>query len=220
MLARQAFVETMNMLNLSALDLLTTTRSVRQRLDLTRAVPPALIRQCIEIALQAPSGSNAQGWHFVVLTDAAKKRAIADLYRKAWHAYAGFEAGAVQGNEGASRVARSADYLALHLHEVPAWVLPCIEGRAESASSGHMAGLYGSILPAAWSFMLAARLHGLASCWTTLHLGYEREAAQILGIPYDTVTQAALIPVAYPIGADFKPGARKSLDGIVHEEAW
>jgi nitroreductase len=208
------------MLNLSALDLLTTTRSVRQRLDLTRTVPLDVIRECIEIALQAPSGSNAQRWHFVIVTDVAKKRAIADLYREAWHAYAGFEAGAIQNQDSASRIARSADYLALHLHEVPTWVLPCIEGRPEAGSSGHMAGLYGSILPAAWSFMLAARLHGLASCWTTLHLGYEREAAQILGIPFETVTQAALIPVAYPLGTDFKPGARKSLDGVLHEETW
>lgn len=210
----------MDMLNLSALDLLTTTRSVRQRLDLTRAVPSELIRQCIEIALQAPSGSNSQRWHFVVITDAAKKRAIADLYRKAWRAYAGAEAGALQGRDVPSTVARSADYLALHLHDVPTWVLACIEGRAEAAPSAQMAGLYGSILPAAWSFMLAARLHGLASCWTTLHLKYEREAAQILGIPYDTVTQAALIPVAYPIGTDFKPGARKALDGVLHQETW
>ena len=208
------------MLDISALELLMTTRSVRRRLDLTRAVPPDVIRQCIEIALQAPSGGNAQRWHFVVVTDAAKKRAIADLYRMAWRAYAGYEAGAMQITDGAPPIARSADYLALHLHEVPVWVMPCIEGRPESTSSGNMAGLYGSILPAAWSFMLAARLHGLASCWTTLHLGYEREAAQILGIPYDTVTQAALIPVAYPIGMDFKPGARKSLDGVLHVEGW
>ena len=131
----------MDMLNLSALDLLTTTRSVRQRLDLTRAVPTELIRQCIEIALQAPSGSNSQRWHFVVITDAAKKRAIADLYRKSWRAYAGAEAGALQGRDAPSTVARSADYLALHLHDVPTWVLACIEGRAEAAPSAQMAGL-------------------------------------------------------------------------------
>ena len=211
------------MLNLTPHELLTTTRSVRKRLDLTRPVPLDLINACIELALQAPSGSNSQRWHFLVLTDAAKKKAVADLYRLSWRSYAGAEAGAAQNKppeDAAQRVRHSADYLALHMHEVPVWVLPCIEGRPDGTSSSQLAGMYGSILPAAWSFMLAARLHGLASCWTTLHLRYEAEAAQSLGIPYETVTQAALIPVAYPIGTDFKPAGRKSLDGVVHVNGW
>ena len=211
------------MLDLTPHQLLTTTRSVRKRLDFTRSVPMSLIQDCIEIAVQAPSGSNAQGWHFLVLTDMAKKQAIADLYRKAWHRYAGIQAGAAQAQEaqtGPQRMLTSADYLALHLHEAPVWLIPCIEGRPDGLPSGQQAGLFGSILPAAWSFMLAARLHGLASCWTTLHLMYEAEAASILGIPFETVTQAALIPVAYPIGEDFKPAERKSLDGLLHVNSW
>ncbi len=211
------------MLNLTPHQLLTTTRSVRKRLDLTRPVPMDLINACIELALQAPSGSNSQRWHFVVLTDADKKKAVADLYRKSWRAYAGAEAGAAQSKptlDDGQRVRQSADYLALHMHEVPVWVLPCIEGRPDGSSSSQLAGMYGSILPAAWSFMLAARLHGLASCWTTLHLAYEAETAAILGIPYASVTQAALIPVAYPIGEEFKPAGRKPLDGVVHLNGW
>ena len=211
------------MLNLTPLQLLTTTRSVRKRLDLTRQVPHDLVLECIETALQAPSGSNAQGWQFVIVDDAAKKLAIADLYRKAWRKYAGIEAGAAQGRQPASgqdKIVGSADYLALHLHEVPVWLIPCIAGRTDQAPSWQQAGVYGSILPATWSFMLAARLHGLATCWTTLHLMYEREAAAILGIPYEQFTQAALIPVAYSLGEDFKPAPRKELAGLVHTNSW
>ena len=216
------------MLNLTPLQLLTTTRSVRKRLDLRRPVPLDVVKACIEIAVQAPSGSNSQGWQFVIVTDAGKKQAIADLYRRAWRKYAGIDAGAAQEPQPANtqaantqeKVRSSADYLAVHLQDVPVWLIPCINGRVNTAPGWQQAGQYGSILPAAWSFMLAARLHGLASCWTTLHLMYEREAAEILRIPFEAITQTALIPVAYPIGGDFKPAPRKTLDGLVHLNGW
>jgi nitroreductase len=219
------------MTTLSAYDVLTTTRSVRKRLDLTRPVPLDLIRECLTIALQSPSGSNSQKWHFMVVTDAAKKQAIADLYRKSWRAYAGIEAGAAQpkpasdpaeaaAGAATGQVLISADYLALHMHEVPVWMIPCIEGRVDGASNSSLAGFYGSILPATWSFMLAARMKGLASCWTSLHLRHEAEAAAILGIPYEAVTQAALIPVAYPIGDSFSPAKRKPIDEVLHVDTW
>ena len=215
------------MLDLNPYQLLTTTRSVRKRLDLTRLVPMDVIRDCIEVALQAPSGSNSQGWHFVVVTDPAKKLAIADLYRRAWRQYAGIEAGGAQSigaeaeaQTGPQRILSSADYLALHMQDVPVWLIPCIEGRPDGKPAWQQSGLFGSILPAAWSFMLAARLHGLASCWTTLHLMYEAEAATVLGIPFETVTQAALIPVAYSIGEDYKPGGRKPLENVLHLNGW
>jgi len=209
--------------NLTPHELLTTTRSVRRRLDFTRDVPLDLIYQCIEVALQSPSGSNAQGWHFLVLTDAAKKQAVADLYRRSWAIYAGKPAGASQGVDAQStqdKVRGSADYLALHLQDAPVWLIPCLEGRSDGAAAWQQAGFFGSILPAAWSFMLAARLHGLASCWTTLHLRYEAEAAQTLGIPYDKVTQAALLPVAYALGDEFKPAQRKPVQDVVHVNGW
>jgi nitroreductase len=219
------------MTTLSAYDVLTTTRSVRKRLDLTRPVPLDVIRECLTIALQSPSGSNSQKWHFMLVTDPAKKLAIADLYRKSWQAYAGIEAGAAQPKPAAAParaadgaasgpVLVSADYLALHMHEVPVWVIPCIEGRVDGASNANQAGFYGSILPAAWSFMLAARMKGLASCWTSLHLRYEAETASILGIPYESITQAALIPVAYPIGDSFSPASRKPIDEVLHIDSW
>ena len=204
--------------------LLTTTRSVRQRLDLTRPVPRELIVECIEVATQAPTGSNRQNWQWVVVTDSTKRDFIGDCYRKAWYAYA---AGArptfdVEDPRSArqERGRTSAKYLADHMGEVPALVIACIEGRVEGKSSAEMAGLYGSILPATWSFMLAARLRGLGCAYTTLHLMYEQEVAEQLGIPFDGITQAALLPVAYYTGDEFRQGARIPPERILHWDRW
>ena len=111
-------------------------------------------------------------------------------------------------------------YLAAHLHEVPAHVIPCIEGRPEGLAPADLAWFYGSIIQAGWSFQLAARARGLGGVWTTHHLDYEREAADVLGIPFDEVTQVALIPVAYTVGTDFKPAKRNPLETVLHWQAW
>lgn len=213
------------MLNLDVVDhLLTTTRSVRKRLDFARPVEPAVIERCIEIAMQAPTGSNMQGWQFVVVTDAAKKKALADLYRKAFEAYRSMNLGGDLPADDLrtrqrARVVDSATYLADHLHEAPVHVVPCIEGRFEQGGVVAQASQYGSILPAVWSLMLALRARGLGSAWTTLHLFHEREAAAILGIP-EHVTQTALLPVAYFTGADFKPAKRLPAKQHMHWDAW
>jgi len=216
----------MPMLTLTPDELLETTRSVRKRLDLTRPVEREVLEQCLALAQQAPSGSNSQGWHFLVVTDAAKRAAIGELYRKSWYPYsaqraAAAAAGAAPQSATAARVTSSAQYLADHMHEVPVLVIPCITGRTDGQSGAtRQAGVWGSILPAVWSFMLAARARGLGTCWTTLHLAYEQEAAEILGIPYADVMQTSLIPVAYTLGTDFKPAPRQSLDTMVHWEQW
>ena len=211
-------------------ELLTTTRSVRRRLDFERPVELSLIRECLELALQAPSGANAQGWHFVVVTDADKKKALAALYQRAWAIYLQLpmnQSPRLPRDRAAlatlGRIRDSATYLSEHLHEVPVMLIPCVKGRVEQIPEMPVfaqASLYGSILPAVWSFMLAARSRGLASCWTTVHLMFEAEAAEILGIPAGSVTQTALIPVAYPKGEVFKPGARKPLDAVLHLDTW
>ncbi len=205
-------------------ELLSTTRSVRRRLDFDRAVPRELVIDCLQLALQAPTGSNRQGWQWLIITDPDKKRFIGERYREAWYAYN--SSGRAEYPEGdprreqTSRVVQSAKYLADRMGEVPLMVLPCIEGRAEGQSNMAIAALYGSILPATWSFMLAARLRGLGSTYTTLHLKHEEEIASALGIPYQQVTQAALLPVAYYTGHDFRPAERIPLDSIVHWEVW
>jgi nitroreductase len=204
-------------------ELLTTTRSVRQRMDLARPVPRELLLECARVAVQAPTGSNRQGWQWMFVTDAAKKKRIGELYRESWYQYARTRVEYPEGDmrrEQMPRVARSAQFLADHFGEVPAMVIPCIEGRAEGTSSLVSAGLYGSIVPAAWSFMLAARLHRLACAYTTLHLKYEREVAELLGIDYDRYTQAALLTVGFFKGESFKRAERIPLDSIVHWDQW
>jgi nitroreductase len=212
------------LLPLSADQVLTTTRSVRKRLDLNRPVERSVIEECMRIAQQAPSASNRQHWHFVVVTDAARRKAIGDLYLKARQASQANRAARTFRNEEQAvvyeRVTTSADYLGEHMGEVPVLVIPCIEGRIEQMPFSGQAALWGTIIPAAWSFMLAARARGLGTVWTTIHLAYEREAAEILGIPYEQVTQAALIPLAYTIGTDFKLAPRDPLDTMLHWDGW
>jgi nitroreductase len=206
-------------------ELLTTTRSVRKRLDLTRPVPAELLEECIEIALQAPTGSNSQGWQFLFVTDAAKKRALADLYRKAFLPYVNRK-DQPQYAEGDPRAAQrprvldSAMVLVEHLHEVPVHFIPLIEGRVENAPAFAQASVYGSILPAVWSFMLAARARGLGSAWTTLHLPYEKEAAELLGVPFERFTQVALLPVAYFTGSGFSRAPRLPGKRLTHWDRW
>jgi nitroreductase len=221
----------MTHLDLTPDELLSTTRSVRKRLDLTRPVEPELIRECLELAAQAPTGGNRQNWQFVVVTDAAKRQALGDLYRRGSALYMqmpmnqpeAFARLRQQDPERAKtqlKVASSSRYLIEHIHEVPVMVIPCIYGRAESMNLFEQAGTWGSILPAAWSFMLAARARGLGSAWTTFHLFFEREAADLLGIPYDKVMQTALLPVAHAIGTDFSPAPRVPLETITHWDQW
>lgn len=206
-------------------ELLTTTRTVRRRLDLNRPVPMELIRECLEIALQAPSGSNRQGWHWLVLTDPAQREAIGELYRRAVEDYlrSPHTAGALFADDPKrsavqQRVGSSVAYLGEHMKDVPVLVIPCLQvGRA--SLDGNQAGLWGSLLPAAWSFMLAARSRGLGTAWTTLHLKYEREAAEILGLP-DSVRQGVLIPTAYYTGETFTPAERQPLDEVLHLDRW
>ena len=196
-------------------ELLSTTRAVRKRLDLTRPVERELLRECLDLAFQAPTGGNAQGWHFLLVTDAGRKQALAELYRRSKS-----ENDPASVPPGHERLMDASAYLARHLHEVPVLVIPCIEGRTERMPFMQQAVTWGSILPAARSFMLAARSRGLGTAWTSLHLAYERDAAAVLGIPYEQVTQVALIPVAHTIGTGFKPGPRVPRDERVHWDSW
>ncbi|MGZ4684083.1 MAG: nitroreductase family protein [Acidimicrobiales bacterium] len=213
------------MIDLEQADLLlTTTRSVRKRLDFDRRVPDELIAECIEIALQAPTASNMQGWAFVVVTDQAKRDALGEIYRRGFgmlyssmpdFGYAADDPRAISQ----VGVFDSATYLAERIQDASHLVIPCIEGRVEEAGAMIQASMYGSILPSAWSFMLAARARGLGSAWTTFHLMFEEEVRDLLGIP-DHITQAALLPVAYYTGDDFKPARRLPASSLTHWDTW
>jgi len=219
---------------LTADELLTTTRSVRRRLDLDRPVPAGLLRECVDIALQAPTGGNSQTAHFMVVMDEARRAGLADLYRRSWAGYRKAPGSVYDRHarepagprrDQMQRVAESADFLVDNLHRVPVHVIPCIESRLGQAPPGPFANIvhasgYGSIIPAAWSFMLAARARGLASAWTTAHLAFEKEAAELLGIPYDGVTQVALLPTAYAQGTSFRRALRRPVDEVLHVDRW
>ena len=215
------------LLNMSPDELLSTTRSVRKRLDFSCPVEPELLNECLELAAQAPTGSNAQGWHFIVVTDPDKRAALGEMYRKGFEIFYGNRA-AAEANLPADdpayvattkRVIDSAEYLAEHMGEAPVMLIPCIDVRTDGLNAAIQASIWGSLLPAVWSFMLAARSRGLGTCWTTLHLVHEAEAAELLGIP-DNIMQGALIPVAHTLGLDFKAAPRRDMERIIHHDSW
>lgn len=211
-------------LNLTADEVLTSTRAVRKRLDFDRPVPMEVITECLEQAVQAPTGSNRQGWEWLVVTDEAKRAGLADLYRKGFAEYRAMGVSAhntdVKDAAQQERVVDSAEYLAENFHRVPVMLIPCMPGRLDNLPNMAATSTYGSIHPATWSFMLAARERGLGTAWTTIHLMREREAAEILGIPYDEYSQTALITIGYSIGTDFKLAARPPVQTVMHVDTW
>jgi nitroreductase len=219
-------------LDLASDELLSTTRAVRKRLDFDRPVSVETLSECLQIATQAPTASNAQGWQFMFVTDADKRARIGDLYRAAFSLYREMPVAIHHLNKDSSdetlkssqsRSTSSAEYLAEHMGEAPVMMIPCVAGRIDPGSAqGTLihASVYGSIIPAAWSFMLAARARGLGTAWTTLHLMHEQEIADLLGIPFDDYMQVALIPIAYTKGTEFKPAYRPALDGVMHVDQW
>ena len=211
---------TQNMnLELSADELLTTTRAVRKRLDLNRPVDKETLLECADIAFQAPTGSNVQGWHFLFVEDPEKKRQLADLYGQGYDPYVNappreYPPGDIRA-ERAQFVRGSSKHLRDVFHEVPVLLVPLMQGRIEGEDCFGQASKWGSIIPAVWSFMLAARERGLGSAWTTLHLPFEKEAAEVLGIDYSSWTQVGLFPIAHTIGTDFKKAPRLDTRGLV-----
>ncbi len=199
-------------------ELLTTTRAVRKRLDLTRPVGREVIIECIRLAMQAPTASNAQDWRWIVVTDADKRAAIAEIYRSIGAQYLAYAADSASDPQ-TKRVYQSAMSLTDTLAKVPVHVIPCLEQRIDGAELGIAAAAWASIIPAGWSFLLALRSRGLGSVWTTMHLFKEKEVAELLGIPA-TVTQAALFAVAYTIGSDFRPASRPPAESITYWDTW
>jgi nitroreductase len=209
----------MEYLGLSADEVLTTTRAVRKRLDLSRPIEMSVVKECLEQAMQAPIGGNAPRIRFLVVTDRGKRHALAGLYRRFYESYRSETPKAHKANPAIDRLWGSTDYLAEHFHEVPVLVIPCWpRSNIISKMPAHSPG--SSVYPAAWSYMLAARERGLGTCMTTGHLVYEREAADLLRIPYDSIAQFCLIPTAYTIGTEFKPTKRPPIDEFICLDEW
>ncbi len=212
--------------NLSAEEVLTTTRAVRKRLDLQRPVERDLIEACLRIAFQAPNGSDQQTWGWVLVDDRETKRQMAAIYRLALTDFIGrprATADDVQATEQQEpkqrRMAASVLYLTDHMEDVPVLLIPTFHGRVEHKGVFWQASRWGSIAPGVWSFMLALRMHGLGSAWTTLHLLREREMGDLLGIP-ETETQAGMFPVAHTLGTDFKVADRSKSEAQIHWNCW
>ncbi|HEY7628644.1 MAG TPA: nitroreductase family protein [Ilumatobacteraceae bacterium] len=213
----------MSLLALDPDQLLSTTRAVRRRLDFSRPVPDDLVRECVSLALQAPSGSNEIAMRFVVVRDRTMVAGVAEAYGHCFRQYAASPrfAGALKRDTEElhaqqQRVASSATYLSEHMSESPMLVIGCLSGRRlDGVPAAQSASALGNILPAMWSFMLAARARGLGTAWTTLHLMMEEEVAEIVQIPFDTTQQVCLTPVAFTKGTDFKPALRPLADTVI-----
>lgn len=219
-------------LGLSADELLSTTRAVRKRLDFDRELPMSAVEECLTQAVQAPSGSNAQGWQFMFVTDPDKRAQLGDYYRQAFSVYRDMpqaihylhkDSGDSSLTASQERSTSSAEYLADNMGKAPVLMIPCVAGRVDAPGMGGnmaAASVYGSIIPAAWSFMLAARARGIGSAWTTLHLMHEEAIAELLGIPFAEISQVAMIPLAYTKGTEFKAAYRPPVETIMHVDQW
>lgn len=219
----------MALLPLDPDQLLSTTRAVRKRLDFERPVPDDLVRECVELAMQSPSGSNSMTMQFVVVRDEAKRKAIGEIYRQCYGIYQSMDGvyirsidkGDDSANAQQQRSADSADFLGEHMGDAPVLVIACTEGaRADGMPGMMVSSVMGNVMPAMWSFMLAARARGLGTAWTTVHLMMEQQMAEVLGIPFDSVQQVCLSPVAFTKGTDFKPAKRPPADSIIHWDTW
>lgn len=215
-------------LGLTVDEVLHTTRAVRKRMDFDRPVEKELLQECLDAAVQSPTGSNSQAWQWVVVTDADKRAALADLYKQGWEIYANMEGNAATAYKGddpareaqQARVTSSAEYLAENFEKVPAMLIPCHPRLPAGMPDMAHASVYGSILPGVWSFMLAARERALGTAWTTIHLMFEEQAAEIIGIPFAEMQQCALVTVGYSLGTDFKPAKRPPMETVVHWDTW
>ena len=224
----RSMVRAMPTLPLSPDELLSTTRAVRKRLDFARDVPDDLVRECVDLAMQSPSGSNSMTMQFLVVRDPDKRAAIGEVYRQCYSIYSGMDGiyigsidkGDAAANAQQQRSASSADYLGQHMGEAPVLIIPCTAGRVDGQPGMVAAAMMANVMPAMWSLMLAARARGLGTCWTSVHLMQEQAVAEIVGIPFDSVQQVALCPLAYTTGTDFKPAARPPADSIIHWDTW
>jgi nitroreductase len=204
--------------------LLTTTRAVRKRLDLTRPVPLEVVRACLDVALQAPTGGNVQLWRWVVVDDREQRERIAECYRECWAAYRPtldelrYPEGDPRREQHAPTV-DSSQYLTDHIHEVPVLLVPCVSGYRADADLAWLGTLFASVMPAVWSFMLAARARRLGTVLTTLTMMRSADINDILGIP-SNVMHCGVIPVAYYTGEGFSPAPRLALDAVAFSNRW
>jgi nitroreductase len=212
----------LTLLNLSNDELLTITRTVRKRLDLQRPVQRGIVEECLRIAFQAPNGQNRQDYGWVVVDDPALRQRMGELYRLGMADHLRRDrSGEVDPDYPTdTRMSSSVQYLMERMEQVPMLLVPTVSRGYGFGTPFGIASVWGSILAAVWSFMLALRSRGLGSAWTTIHLYREKEMAELLGIPYPDQRQAGMFPIAYTIGADFKPADRAASEQRICWNGW
>ena len=200
--------------------LLTTTKQVRKRLDLTRPVPYDELLECIEIAGHAPMGGNLERNRWIVVDDPELKARIAERFAEVGRPYLAVNS-ELRGDDRSQKVIDSASFLVDHLAEVPALVISMRLDRPPLSpdSQGGPAAYYGSVLPGVWSFQLAARARGIGSAWTTFHLEHEAEIAELLGLPA-SATQVCLPGGGYYTGDSFTPAPRRPASEVTFLNRW
>jgi nitroreductase len=199
------------MIDLASVDtVLSTARSVRRKLDFDRPVPREVILECINVATQAPTGLGGESWRFVVVTEAERKQAVADVYRQVLE-----ELARVRGVE----IKATQRALVDRLHEIPAMIFVCTVAEGPSPEIAGQVAYYGSVLPAAWSLMLALRARELGATWTTLLSSRQAEVGSILGIPESAVT-TVMLPVGYTKGAKLRRADRRDAREVTFWDSW
>lgn len=214
--------------HLGAHELITTTRAVRLRLDLEREVDPALLRDCVADALQAPQGSNLMRTEFLIVRDPDRIAAIGRIYREEFDRfYRASETGLFHRVDPdprhaaqSRRTRESAEHLAAVMSEVPAIVIPCLTPRLAEGDVLTAKHRLATVYPTVWNFMLAARLRGLGTCWTGMTLGREADVAEIVGVDPAEVEQVCMIPVAHHTGTSFRQAWRPPAEEFIHWDLW
>lgn len=213
---------------IGAHELITTTRAVRLRLDLERAVAPELIEACVADALQAPQGSNLMRTEFVVVLDPERIARLGRIYREEFDSfYRSSEVGLFKRVDDDPRHAAqsrrtrdSAERLAEVMDRVPAIVIPCLTPRLTDGDLLAAKHRLATVYPTVWNFMLAARLRGLGTCWTGMTLGREADVAEVVGIDPEAVEQVCMVPVAHHTGETFRPAWRPPAEEFIHWDTW
>ena len=198
-------------LDLESVDrVLSSARSVRRKLDFERPIEPGILLDCIDIATQAPLGLGGESWRFIVVTEEHSKQRIAEVYRNVM--------GTLQ-SDLSLQVKPTQQSLMDRLHEMPALVFVCYNGAVPEAELAGQVGLFGSVLPAAWSLMLALRARGIGATWTSLLASRQAEVAEILDIP-DGVMQMVMLPVGYLKQATLRRANRKPPQQVTYWERY
>jgi nitroreductase len=186
----------------------------------SQPIPEDVLWAILDAAIRGPSGGNRQQWGWVVVTDPEIKRPIAGWYREGWEASYGRRRaellGAAASDEGLSPASyRAAEYLAAHIEDAPAWVIPVVRGAAGSDNPRLGASIYGAVQ----QLQLAARAYGIGSTLTSFHVAHEAEVSKLLGLPGDALTMA-LIPLGYPVRGRWSQPRRLPVDQVVHWDRW